>query len=53
MEMSGLSSRTTHDGDEAEECCRLFAKILVRLMNRPADSEWREVLLEALNEFES
>ena len=37
MKYSGLQSLTTHDGDEAEECSKLMALLLVRLMNRKTD----------------
>jgi ADP-ribosylglycohydrolase len=34
MYKSLLSSRTTHNGQEAEECCRLLTCILVKLYKR-------------------
>ena len=34
MEVSAKQSKTTHNGDEASECCRLLAKIIVDQINR-------------------
>ena len=42
--MSELQSRTTHNGDEAKECSRLLAAILVRLVHRNPEEDWREVI---------
>jgi ADP-ribosyl-[dinitrogen reductase] hydrolase len=36
---SACSSRTTHNGDEAKECCRLLSWILVRLFERKEGSD--------------
>lgn len=32
-------SKTTHNGDEASECCRLLTQILVNLINRKEEAE--------------
>ena len=34
LKYSGLQSRTTHNGEEAQECCRLLAALIVNLTNR-------------------
>jgi ADP-ribosyl-[dinitrogen reductase] hydrolase len=34
MDVAARQSRTTHNGEEAMECCRLLALILIRLINR-------------------
>lgn len=34
MEVSAKQSRTTHNGDEAMECSRLLARIIIMLINR-------------------
>ena len=47
MKYSGLSSRTTHNGQEAKECSRLLALILLRLINRKSEENWKEVLDKA------
>lgn len=52
MEYSGLSSKTTHNGEEASECCRLLALILVRLIRR-GDADWKDTLNTACAEFRS
>ena len=36
MDVAAKQSKTTHNGDEAAECCRLLAKIIVDQINRPA-----------------
>ena len=47
--LSGLSSRTTHNGEEAKECCRLLSFILIRLYKRKEDKSPKQVLEEACN----
>lgn len=34
MDVAGKQSKTTHNGDEASECCRLLSKIIVDQINR-------------------
>lgn len=37
QEVAALSSYSTHQGDEAAECCRLLAFVCVRAINHPSD----------------
>ena len=53
IEFSGLSSRTTHNGAESEECCRLMANIIIALIHRPNNKDGKEVLVEVCDKFES
>ena len=53
MKYSGLQSRTTHNGSEARECSRLLALILLRLINRKSDENWKEVLEKACKDFQT
>ena len=53
VEYSGLQSRTTHNGAEAEECARLMATIIISLMNRPENKKGKEVILEVCDNFQS
>jgi ADP-ribosyl-[dinitrogen reductase] hydrolase len=38
MDVAYKQSKTTHQGSEAAECCRLLACILVRFINAPASA---------------
>jgi ADP-ribosylglycohydrolase len=69
MDMSGKSSLITHNGLEAQECCRLLAAIIVALINRGDDQiqtkgegkkeksenhpKWKQVIDKVCAEFES
>lgn len=41
---SGLQSLTTHNGNEAQECCRLMASIIVGLIHRKDEENPKELL---------
>ena len=51
MEVSANQSRTTHNGDEARECSRLLARIIIMPMNRPAAADPKLTLIEACESF--
>lgn len=51
MEVSAKQSRTTHNGDEARECSRLLARIIIKLINRDATQDPKAVLVEACESF--
>ena len=51
MKYSALQSLTTHQGQEARECSRLMALIIVRLTNRKPEDKWKDVLLKACSDF--
>lgn len=55
MDVAAKSSRTTHQGDEAAECCRLLAYICVRAMNHPSSdaAQIRQEVLDDLSGFSS
>ena len=53
IEQSGEHSRTTHNGVEAAECCRLMANILVALINRPEGKDGKETIEETCANFKS
>ena len=44
MDVAGKQSKTTHNGDEAAECCRLLSKIIVDQINREEFSDPKKVL---------
>lgn len=46
-----MSSRTTHNGQEALECCRLLAFILIKLYKRKDDEYPKKVLEQACEDF--
>jgi ADP-ribosylglycohydrolase len=46
-------SLTTHQGEEAAECCRLMAKIIVELINYTGDHPKTDVLQHCAKGFES
>lgn len=48
---AGLQSLTTHNGIEAQECCRLMAAIIIGLMNRPLNQNGKELLLKICDSF--
>jgi ADP-ribosyl-[dinitrogen reductase] hydrolase len=51
MEVSAKQSRTTHNGDEARECSRLLARIIIKLISRDATQDPKAVLVEACESF--
>ena len=51
MEVSAKQSRTTHNGDEARECSRLLARIIITLMNRSSTADAKQTLIEACESF--
>ena len=44
LDYAARSSRTTHNGEEAEVCCQLLTWILVRLYKRGEGEEPKKVL---------
>lgn len=44
MEVAAKQSKTTHNGDEAAECCRLLSKVIVDQINRAEDMTPKERL---------
>ena len=55
MKVSEEQSWTTHNGEEASECCRLFADILWTLINRDEKQypDPKKLLLEVCDNFAS
>jgi len=52
MDFAEKQSLTTHDGDEAADCCRLLCFLLIHLINRKAsEKEDRSILSNFLKEF--
>ena len=51
MKFAAFSSRTTHNGEEAEECCKLLTWILIKLYKRKEHEEPKKVLDTACNDF--
>jgi ADP-ribosylglycohydrolase len=52
MNISEGSSRTTHNGCEAKECCRLLSYILTSLYKN-SNQDPREVLSKACDNFDT
>ena len=44
MEISGLSSRTTHNGLESKECCKLLSFILIQLYKRKEGEDGKKII---------
>ena len=55
IEVSEFQSRTTHNGKEASQCCKLLAEILWTLINRDEkkDPNPKELLLRVCDSFRS
>lgn len=52
MDISAKQSRTTHNGDEARECSRLLARIIIKLINRDeTKQDPKQCLVEACDSF--
>ena len=43
MEYAESQSHTTHTGEEAAECCRLLTHLIIRLINRPKNSDFSSI----------
>lgn len=52
MEYAESQSYTTHNGEEAAECCRLLASLIVRLINRK-DPDHKKVFDDELASFKT
>jgi ADP-ribosyl-[dinitrogen reductase] hydrolase len=53
MEMAAKSSRSTHNGIEAEECCRLMTLMLLRLYKYKGSNPKEEILGSIGKEFKT
>ncbi len=53
MEVSALQSLTTHDGDEAAECCRLVSFIIVSAINYEGEDPKKDILDKLGENFKS
>eukprot|EP00012_Vannella_robusta_P001020 CAMPEP_0206182968 /NCGR_PEP_ID=MMETSP0166-20121206/367_1 /ASSEMBLY_ACC=CAM_ASM_000260 /TAXON_ID=95228 /ORGANISM="Vannella robusta, Strain DIVA3 518/3/11/1/6" /LENGTH=401 /DNA_ID=CAMNT_0053597751 /DNA_START=114 /DNA_END=1316 /DNA_ORIENTATION=+ len=56
MEIAAKQSKTTHQGDEAAECCRLMTFLIVHFISGPAgmsNQERKEFVFSKLDEFSS
>ena len=51
MEVALQQSKTTHNGDEAGECCRLLASIISNLINRDSIRSPKDVILSTCDDF--
>merc|ERR1711991_1101598 len=53
MEMSRNQSKTTHQGDEAAECCALMSYIIVKAMNSKEEKIDHRALLDSIVDFKT
>ena len=53
LEYAENQSYTTHDGLEAAECCRLLTYLVIRLINRSENEDFKEIFDNLGKEFET
>ncbi|KRW99589.1 ADP-ribosylation/Crystallin J1 [Pseudocohnilembus persalinus] len=53
QEIAALQSLTTHNGEEAAECCRLLTFLVINLLDYKGDNPKEDIFVKKLKEFKT